>query len=76
MGAIRVRFVLMPNFFLSLLMGDSLIRMLYMRHVGMLRALFGLDIWVWGRSLLVSLIYEIGCLVELCSVRDLGKMGN
>ena len=76
MGAVRGRFILMPNFFLSLLMGDGLICMLYMRHVGMLRALFRLDIGVWSGSLLVSLIYEIGCLVELCSVRDLGKIGN
>ena len=74
MGAVRGRFVLMPNFFLSLLTGGDLIRMLYMSHVGMLRALFGLDIGVWSGSLLVSLIYETGRLVELYSVRDLGNM--
>ena len=33
-------------------------------------------IGVWSGSLLVSLIYKIGCLVELYSVKDLGKMGS
>ena len=76
MGAVRGRFALMQNFFFSLLMGDGLIRMPYMRHVGMLRALFGLDVGAWSGYLLVLQIFEIGCLVMLYSVRDLGKMGS
>ena len=48
--------------------------MLYMRHVRVLRTLFGLDGRVWSGSLLVSLTYVTGCLVELFFVRDLGIM--
>ena len=70
MGAEIGCFILMPNFFLSILTGGGLIRMLFMRHVGMLRALFGLDIGVLSGSLLVSLIYETGCLVKLYSIRN------
>ena len=50
--------------------------MLYMRHVRVLRTLFGLDGGVWSGSFLVSPIYETGCLVELYSIRDLEKMGS
>ena len=39
LDAARGRSILMQNFFLFLLMEGSLIRMLYMRYVGMLRAL-------------------------------------
>ena len=66
----------MPNFFLSLLTGEGLIRMLFMRHAGMLKAVFMLDIGVLSGSLLVLRMYEIGCLVELYSIRDLGKIGS
>lgn len=76
MGAVRVCFALMQNFFLSLLMGGSLIRMPYMRHVRMLRAVFGLDVGAWSGYLLVLQIFEIGCLVMLYSVKDSGKMGS
>ena len=66
----------MPNFFVSLLTGEGLIHMLFMRHVGMLKVVFMLDIGVMSGSLLVLQIYETGCLVELYSVRDLGKIGS
>ena len=50
--------------------------MLYMRHVGMLRARFGLDVGAWSGYLLVSRIYEIGCLAMFYFVRDLRRMGS
>ena len=56
--------------------GGSLIRMLYTRHVEMLRALFGLDVGAWSGYFLVSKIYEIGCLAMFYFVRDLEKMGS
>ena len=57
-------------------MGGGLIHTLYKRHVGMLRALFGLDVGAWSGFLLVSKIYEIGCLAMVYFVRDSGKMGS
>ena len=50
--------------------------MLYMRHVGMLKALFGLDVGAWSGYLLVSKIYEIRCLAMFYCLRDSGKMGS
>ena len=50
--------------------------MLYMRHVRMLRAPFGLDVGAWSGYLLVSMIYEIGCLAMFYFVRDSGIMGS
>ena len=74
MEVVRGCFVSMQNFFLSFLMGGGLIRMSYMRHIGMLKALFGLDVRAQSGSLLVSQIYETGCLVVMYSIRDSGKM--
>ena len=57
-------------------MGGGLICMLYMRHVEMLKALFGLDVGAWNGDLLVSKIYKIRCLAMFYCVRDSGKMGS
>ena len=57
-------------------MGSGLIRMLYMRLVGMLRALFGLVVGAWSGYLHVSKIFEIGCLAMDYFVGESGKMGS
>ena len=62
---------------LSLLMGDDLIRMPFIRRVGMLGVLFGLDIGIWSGSL--SCFFDIRDWVlgqdVLCKrFRDNGKL--
>ena len=76
MGAVRGLFALMQKKILSLLMGDDLIRMPFIRRVGMLGVLFGLDIGIWSGSLIFSLTYETGCSVKMFFVKDSGTMGN
>ena len=76
MGAARGLFTLMQKKILSLLMGDDLIRMPFMRHVGMLGVLFGLDIGIWSGSLIFSLTYETRCSVKMFFVKDSRTMGN
>ena len=48
----------------------------YMRHAGMLRVLFGLDVGTWSGSLPVLPIYETGCLVKDVHCKRLKENGK
>ena len=48
----------------------------YMRHIGMLRVLFGLDVGTWSGSLPVLPIYETGCLVKDVHCKRLKENGK
>ena len=78
MGAVRGRFVLMPNFFLYLLSWGGGWSDSYAIHETRrdVKSPIWVGLGVWSGSFLVSPIYETGCLVELYSVRDLEKMGS
>ena len=48
----------------------------FMRHTGMLKALFELVVEAWNGFFIVLLIYVIGCQDLMSIVRDLGRMGS